>query len=345
MTETNEIPTDNKKIKHSHYSLYPEAFRPMMVPIQEEEDATVRMNIRNEFSEDEEDWEDFKNSIKEFGILQPLCVAPNPDKTNGVKYLIIFGERRWRAARELTEEGHPVRVPYVIDTPAKDADEEETKLRQFKLMALENIQRKDLTHMEKARLISTLEDNGMSVEKISDMLNKSLPWVYNYRTLAKDANEEVQQKLAEGRITQQAALDIVRNHDRESQAAALKTVLSQAKSRAATTRAAQGISGKKMNSTPPKKYVQAVVDTLREAEDLEGVMSLDDAQILLVTVMQWVQGKKADVTLKKQLNAAFDGQLNTRDMFDNRPRVKKEKVSSKLEESDKQTEENTSDSE
>ena len=336
MTENTSTPAENKKIKHSHYSLLPDAFKPM--PVQNVEGEEVRLNIREEFSTDDEEWKDFKNSIKEFGILQPICVVPNPDKSNGVKYLILFGERRWRAASELTAEGSPVRVPYVLDMPAKDASETETKLRQFKIMALENVQRKDLTDLEKARLVETLEDTGMSVKEISAMLHKSLPWVYNYRTIARDAVYEVKQKLAEGRITPQCAIDLARNHDRENQAAALKTVLSQAKTKAATTRAAQGVSGKKPSMVPPKKYVQAVIDTLRETEDLEGVMNMDDVQILLVTVLQWVQGKKADVTLKKQLNAAFDGQLATRDMFDNRPR-KKESAPSKLKE---ETEEDTS---
>ena len=329
MTEnTNTTATENKKIKHSHYSLLPEAFKPMVVSNHEEE--VIRMNIRDEFSADDQEWADFKASIKEFGILQPICVAPNPDKSNGVKYLILFGERRWRAASELTAEGHPVRVPYVIDIPEKGADDDETRLRQFKIMALENIQRKDLTDMEKARLVTTLEDNGMKVKEIATMLNKSQVWVYNFRTIARDATEEVQNELVKGNLTPQAAIDIARNHSKEEQAAALKTVLSQAPNKAATTRAARGVSGKKPNMAPPKKYVQSVVDTLREADELEGVMSMDDVQILMVTVLQWVLGKKADVTLKKQLNAAFDGQLATRDMFDNRPREKKS-APSKLE--------------
>jgi len=102
-------------------------------------------------------------SIKEHGILEPLIVAKTP-----AGYQIIAGERRWRAARILKLEY----VPAIV---------KETNPQQMLEMAIvENVQRKDLNPIERAKAFLRLKeefqfDNNQIAKKVS----KSVPYVIN----------------------------------------------------------------------------------------------------------------------------------------------------------------------
>lgn len=97
-------------------------------------------------------------SIAEHGLLQPIAVRPRPQGG----YLIIAGERRWRAARMagLTE------VPVVI----KDVTDQQA----MELALIENIQREDLDPVEQAMGIQELMDRcSLTQEEASARLGKS----------------------------------------------------------------------------------------------------------------------------------------------------------------------------
>lgn len=103
------------------------------------------------------------DSIREHGILEPLIIAKTP-----AGYQIIAGERRWRAARILKLEY----VPAII---------KETSPQQMLEMAIvENVQRKDLNPIERAKAFLRLkEEFGFDNEKISKRMGKSVPYVIN----------------------------------------------------------------------------------------------------------------------------------------------------------------------
>lgn len=102
-------------------------------------------------------------SIKEHGILEPLIVAKTP-----AGYQIIAGERRWRAARILKLEY----VPAII---------KETNPQQMLEMAIvENVQRKDLNPMERAKAFLRLkEEFNFDNHQIAKKVSKSVPYVIN----------------------------------------------------------------------------------------------------------------------------------------------------------------------
>ncbi len=103
------------------------------------------------------------DSIKEHGILEPLIIAKTP-----AGYQIIAGERRWRAARFLKLEY----VPAII---------KETNPQQMLEMAIvENVQRKDLNPIERAKAFLRLkEEFQFDNHQIAKKVSKSVPYVIN----------------------------------------------------------------------------------------------------------------------------------------------------------------------
>lgn len=110
-----------------------------------------------------EDLQELADSIKTYGILEPVVVAHTP-----AGYQIIAGERRWRAAQlaGLTE------VPIVV--------RETTPKGMLELAIIENVQRVDLNPMERAKAFLQLQrDFSYSVSDISEKMGKSASYVSN----------------------------------------------------------------------------------------------------------------------------------------------------------------------
>lgn len=113
---------------------------------------------------DEEALAQLAESIREHGVIQPLLVKP---QTNG-SYLLVAGERRWRAARMagLTE------VPVII----KDLSEQET----MEIALIENLQREDLNPVEEALGYKELMDTfGFTQDQVAKRVGKSRSAVAN----------------------------------------------------------------------------------------------------------------------------------------------------------------------
>jgi ParB/RepB/Spo0J family partition protein len=108
----------------------------------------------------EADIEELAQDIQARGILQPLIVRPA-----GTKYLIVAGERRYRAAQkaQLTE------VPVLI----RDLSDNEARMTSL----VENTQRRDLDPEDEARYFQALTELGMSYRDIAAAINKSHNYV------------------------------------------------------------------------------------------------------------------------------------------------------------------------
>ncbi|MEE8330676.1 MAG: ParB/RepB/Spo0J family partition protein [Acidimicrobiia bacterium] len=102
-------------------------------------------------------------SIREVGVLQPVIVAETADG-----YVLVAGERRWRAAR----------MAGLTDIPAVVRDAKETGTLSEAL--IENVQREDLTALEEAAgYQQLLDDYGMTHEDIGSRVGKSRGAVTN----------------------------------------------------------------------------------------------------------------------------------------------------------------------
>lgn len=113
---------------------------------------------------DEESLKELADSIKQHGVISPLVVV----KTDGDRYRIIAGERRWRASKLAGLETVPVIV--------KDYTDEQIS----EVSLVENLQREDLNPLEEAFGYRRLMDGfGLTQEQVSQKVSKSRSAVAN----------------------------------------------------------------------------------------------------------------------------------------------------------------------
>lgn len=139
---------------------------------------------------------DLAESIRTQGIVQPLVVTPAPSTASSsaaaepLRYTIIAGERRWRAARLAGLETVPVVV--------REIDDDQQMLE---MALVENLQRADLNPIEEAEAYRTLgETFELSQEEIAARVGKGRTTVTNAVRLLR-LPAEIQDFLREGRLT------------------------------------------------------------------------------------------------------------------------------------------------
>lgn len=160
---------------------------------------------------DAEGLDELAASIREHGVLQPLLVSPEGEG----RYVLIAGERRWRAARQAGLEMVPVLL-----RPASD-------VQRLALALIENLQRADLTPLEMAEAYRQLhEDFGLSHEEIARQVGKSRVAVTNTLRLLK-LPPPVREALAAGRISEGHARALLGLPTAQAQVAVLEVVLRQ----------------------------------------------------------------------------------------------------------------------
>lgn len=138
-------------------------------------------------------------SIKEFGIIQPLIVK----RINRDQYELIAGERRLRAA---VRAGLSV-VPVVV----READEQESAF----IALIENVQREDLSFLEEAKAYKKLMDeHGLTQTLIAQKVGKKQSTISNkLRLLA--LPEEIQKMITEYKLTERHARALLRIEDED----------------------------------------------------------------------------------------------------------------------------------
>ncbi len=149
---------------------------------------------------DEDSLLELSESIKQYGILQPLVVSDKKDY-----YEIIAGERRWRAAKiaGLKE------VPVVI----KELNDQEI----VEISLIENIQREDLNPIEEAMAFKRLlEEFHLKQDEVAERVSKSRTAVTNVMRLLK-LEKEVQQMLIDEMISAGHARALLAITDRDTQ--------------------------------------------------------------------------------------------------------------------------------
>ena len=157
---------------------------------------------------DKEQIVELADSIKKYGVLQPLLV-----QKKGTRYEIIAGERRWRAAREagLKE------VPVVI--------KEYSRQQAMEISLIENIQRTDLNPVEEAQAYQQLmQEFDLTQEEIAERVSKNRSTITNSLRLLK-LDKRVLDFLVQNQITGGHARTLLGLEDHEQQyQAALKII-------------------------------------------------------------------------------------------------------------------------
>lgn len=119
-------------------------------------------NIRDVYTDYEEELYELGESIKQVGQLQPCTVYQKGDR-----YILKYGSRRFKACLK----AEIPTVDCIVSTEFKD--EKERILTQ----AIENEHRKDMTDRERESYINELRKMGMSIEQIAHELKKSKGWI------------------------------------------------------------------------------------------------------------------------------------------------------------------------
>ena len=149
---------------------------------------------------DEKAMKELADSIKVHGVIQPIIVVKK-----GARYMIIAGERRFRASKMVELET----IPAIIKNYT------ESEIAEVGL--LENLQREDLNPMECARAMKRLMDEfGWTQEKVADRLGKSRPVVANTIRLL-NLEPEVVDLIEQGKISAGHARSLVAVTDKKAQ--------------------------------------------------------------------------------------------------------------------------------
>lgn len=157
---------------------------------------------------DEEQLRELAESIKEYGVLQPLLVQKKGDY-----YEIIAGERRWRAAKIAGIK----EVPVVV--------REYSKQKTMEIALIENVQRADLNPIEEAKAYQTLiQEFGLKQDEVAARVSKNRATVTNSLRLLK-LDDRVQEMLIQGQISGGHARTLLSLEDKESQYQIAKKVV------------------------------------------------------------------------------------------------------------------------
>ena len=158
---------------------------------------------------DEEALQELSDSIREHGVISPITLRQNEDGT----YMIIAGERRWRASKMAGLKT----IPAYVRT-AKDEQVMEWAL-------VENIQREDLDAIEIALAYQRLmTDYKLTQEQMADRVGKKRATVANYLRLLK-LPAEIQMGIKEHRLDMGHARAILSSQSTEQQLALYRRVL------------------------------------------------------------------------------------------------------------------------
>jgi len=187
-------------------------------------------------------------SIKEHGLIQPIIVT-NAGPDSAAPYIIIAGERRWRASKlaGLKE------VPVII----KDA----TPQAMLELALVENVQRADLNPLEEAVAYETLiNEFGLTQMQVADKVGKSRTAVANTLRLLQLPGE-VKQAVLEGQIREGHARALLALADKQAQIEAMKLVIDRGLSVRQTEELVR-----RLNSPAPEPKVKVDDDLSTSAE-------------------------------------------------------------------------------
>lgn len=200
---------------------------------------------------DEDALVELSESIKQFGILQPLLVQKRKDY-----YEIIAGERRWRAAKIAGVKEVPVIIKELTDQEIME------------ISLIENIQREDLNPIEEALAYKRLlEEFNLKQDEVAERVSKSRSAVTNAIRLLK-LNDKVQQMVIDEMLTTGHARALLSIEDEEQQYSIAQKIFDEKLSVRDTEKLVKNIQNqKKTEDSVPKKLdpkLEAIYQDLEE---------------------------------------------------------------------------------
>ncbi len=221
---------------------------------------------------DDEALRDLSASIAQFGVLQPLLVAP---VDNG-RYMLIAGERRLRASKmaKLQE------VPVIIS--------EYTSQQIAEIALIENLQREDLHFLEEAEGYEKLmEEFHLTQEAMAARVGKKQSTIANKLRLLR-LSDRIRKILVEGGLTERHARALLKLDDEEKQVQVLTVVID------------NGYSVRQTES-----YIEKLLEDKKQ-EKKKRMVIVNDVRIYLNSIKQVVSAIK-DVGIPVAMEQTVEG--------------------------------------
>lgn len=221
---------------------------------------------------DEAALEELAASIAQYGVLQPLLVAP---AENG-RYLLIAGERRLRAARraQLTE------VPVIIS--------EYTSQQIAEIALIENLQREDLHYLEEAEGYEQLmEQFHLTQEAMAARVGKKQSTIANKLRLLR-LSQQVRKVLVDGGLSERHARALLKLDDDAKRLEALQVIIE-----------------RRYNVRQTEEYIDKLLSD-KQQEKKKRLVIVNDVRIYLNSIKQVVSAIK-DVGIPVNMEQTIDG--------------------------------------
>ena len=200
---------------------------------------------RNQF--DEDTLQELADSIKQYGMLQPILVTPKDDF-----YEIIAGERRWRAAKQAGLNEVPVMI--------RKYNENEI----VEIALIENIQRDNLNPIEEAMAYKRLlKEFNLKQDEVAERVSKSRTAVTNSMRLLK-LNDRVQQMIIDDMISTGHARALLAIEDEEQQYMLANKIFDEKLSVRETEKLVKALKNPKKEEKKPEVENQFVYTNLEE---------------------------------------------------------------------------------
>lgn len=240
-----KVPENEKKVKVVEKVVEKIVEKPTEIKVKINQVEPNREQPRKTF--DEESIQELTESIRQFGVLQPLIV-----QDRGKYYEIIAGERRWRAAMAagLKE------IPVVI----RKMTEQEI----IEISLIENIQREALNPIEEAEAFKRLlTEFQLTQEEVAERVSKSRTAVTNSMRLLK-LDERVQQMVIDKMLTTGHARALLSIEDGELQFQAANRIFNEKLSVRDTEKLAKKIGKEKPTKKEEDSQLKAIFQDLEE---------------------------------------------------------------------------------
>lgn len=235
---------------------------------------------RREF--DEARLRDLADSIRQYGVLQPLVVTrkevEREDGGLAVEYELIAGERRLRASK----------IAGITMVPAVIRDGEETDKMKLEMAIIENLQREDLNPVDRAQAFNQLiSDFGLKHVEVARKVGKSREYVSNsIRILA--LPEDILNAIVSGQITEGHTRPLLMLADRPNEQV---TLFQEIVNKRLTVRDAENIS-RRIAFDKVRKKTRMV-----EPELVEMEQTLAERLNTRVTIEQHPQGQSGKIAI------------------------------------------------
>ena len=214
---------------------------------------------------------DLKESIQQYGVLQPILVRRLPTG----KYELIAGERRFRAAKMA---GLQV-IPAIL--------REYSDMEISEIALIENLQRENLNPIEEAHAYDRLlADYGLTQEMLSSKVGRSRSHIANFLRLLKLA-KRVQEYLVDGSISMGQAKPLLALEDEDLQLEAAELIMAEELS----ARQAEALVKRVLHKPEYFSQLEEVEEKQLEEREIFVVEAEDRLQMLLGTKVRIRPGK------------------------------------------------------